>query len=147
MSYGTSEFQPSHVVVTTLVGRLLVIARRHDMVGGARGPGEPLIPRPGLTLPEIRAAVATVAPGRLPEMFTKMQDAFTRAGEQNSVIPIRMFYREWAVIVEIERHPETAIRLHDAERALMSEDPAIREAAIATAGEIVRAAHKAVAEE
>lgn len=106
-----------------------------------------MIPRPGLTLPEIRAAVATVAPGRLPEMFTKMQDAFTRAGEQNSVIPIHMFYREWAVIVEIERHPETARRLHDAERALMSEDPAIREAAIATAGEIVRAAHKAVAEE
>jgi hypothetical protein len=94
------------------------------MAGGARGPGEPLIPRPGLTLPEIRAAVATMAPGRLPEMFTKMQD-----------------------IVEIERHPETARRLHDAERALMSEDPAIREAAIAKAREIVRAAHKAIAEE
>jgi hypothetical protein len=29
----------------------------------------------------------------------------------------------------------------------MSEDPAVREAAIATAGEIVRAAHKAVARE
>jgi hypothetical protein len=46
-----------------------------------------------------------VAPGRLPEMFAKMQEAFDRAGEENSVTPIRMFYREWAVIVEIERHP------------------------------------------
>lgn len=117
------------------------------MAGEARGQAAPLIPRPGHTLPEIRAAVAAVAPGRLPEMFAKMQDAFTRAGERNSVIPIHMFYREWAVIVEIERHPEAAMRLHEAERALMSEDPAVREAAIATAGEIVRAAHKAVAGE
>jgi hypothetical protein len=117
------------------------------MAGEARGSGEPLIPRPGLTFPEMRAAVATVAPGRLPEMFTRMQDAFTQAGEQNSVVPIHMFYREWAVIVEIERHPGTAHRLHAAEQALMSDDPAVREAAIATAGDIVRAAHRAVAEE
>jgi hypothetical protein len=33
-----------------------------------------------------------------------------------------MFYREWAVIVEIERHPEIARRLHAAEQALMSDD-------------------------
>jgi hypothetical protein len=32
-----------------------------------------------------------------------------------------MFYREWAVVVEIERHPGLARRLHEAERALMSE--------------------------
>jgi hypothetical protein len=126
--------------------RLLVIARRHNMAGQATEQ-EPLIPRPGLTLPEIREAVATVAPGRLPEMFTKMQDAFTKAGEQNSVVPIHMFYREWAVIVEIERHPDTARRLHAAEHALVSDDPTVRDAAIATAGDIVRAAHKAVDEE
>jgi hypothetical protein len=68
-------------------------------------------------LPALRAAVAEVAPGRLPEMFTKL-----RAGEENSVTPIHMFYREWAVVVEIERHPETATRLHAAEQALMSDD-------------------------
>ena len=33
-----------------------------------------------------------------------------------------MFYREWAVIVEIERHPEVARRLHAAEQVLMSDD-------------------------
>jgi hypothetical protein len=72
------------------------------------GQAEPLIPRPELTLPALRAAVARVAPGRLPEMFEKMQAAFVRAGEEGSVVPIHMFYREWAVTVEIERHPQTS---------------------------------------
>lgn len=66
-----------------------------------------------------------MAPGRLPEMFSKMQEAFVRAGEEGSVTPIHMFYREWAVIVEIERHPDVARRLHAAEQALMSEDPRV----------------------
>jgi hypothetical protein len=57
-----------------------------------------------------------------------------------------MFYREWAVIVEIERHPATALRLHAAEQALMSDDPQVRDAAIHDAGEIVRAAHRSVAD-
>jgi hypothetical protein len=48
-------------------------------------------------------AVAAVASGRLPEMSTKMREAFVLAGERGSVTPIHMFYREWAVIVEIER--------------------------------------------
>ena len=82
--------------------------------------------------------MAAVAPGRLPEMFTKMQDAFVRAGELGSVTPIHMFYREWAVVVEIERHPEAALRLHEAERALMSDNPQVRDAAVRDAGEIVR---------
>lgn len=123
----------------------MVIARRHDVAGQLTG--DALIPQPGLTLPALRQAVATVAPGRLPEMFTKMQDAFVRAGQLGSVAPIHMFYREWAVVVEIERHPETARRLHAAERALMSDDPEVRDAAIRDAGEIVRAAHAAVAGE
>ncbi len=109
------------------------------------GLGGPLIPQPSLTLPALRQAVAAVAPGRLPEMFTKMQEAFVRAGEEGSVTPIQMFYREWAVVVEIERHPGLARRLHEAERTLMSDDSQLRDAAIREAGEIVRAAHRAVA--
>jgi hypothetical protein len=103
-----------------------------------------LIPRPALTLPALREAVARVAPGRLPEMFEKMRAAFAQASEEGSVVPIHMFYREWAVIVEIERHPQTARRLHAAEQALMSGDARVRDAAIREAGEIVRAAHHAV---
>jgi hypothetical protein len=117
------------------------------MVGQVPGQGDALTPQPSLTLPALRQAVATVAPGRLPEMFTKMQEAFVLAGEEGSVTPIHMFYREWAVIVEIERHPEIARRLHTAEQALMSDDPHVRDAAIRDAGEIVRAAHRTVAGE
>jgi hypothetical protein len=117
------------------------------MIGQVRGPGQgdAPIPQPILTLLALWQAVATVAPGRLPEMFAKMQAAFVRAGERGSGTPIRMFYREWAVIVEIERHPETARRLHAAEEALLSDDPAVRDAAIHDAGAIVRAAHRSVA--
>jgi hypothetical protein len=124
-----------------------VIAWRHGMSGRAPGQGNPLIPQPRLTLPALRQAVATVAPGRLPEMFSKMQEAFVRAGEEGSVTPIHMFYREWAVVVEIERHPDVARRLHAAEQALMSDDVHVRDTAIREAGEIVRAAHQTVAGE
>lgn len=124
-----------------------MIAWRHGMTGQAPGHGDPLIPQPSLTLPALRHAVAAVAPGRLSEMFTKMQEAFDRAGEEGSVTPIHMFYREWAVIVEIERHPDVARRLHAAEQALMSQDESVREAAIREAGEIVRAVHQTVAGE
>ncbi len=117
------------------------------MAGHATGQGDPLIPQPSLTLPALRQAVAAVAPGRLPEMFSKMQEAFVWAGDEGSVTPIHMFYREWAVIVEIERYPEVSRRLHAAEHALTSADATVREAAIREAGEIVRAAHRSVAGE
>jgi hypothetical protein len=106
--------------------------------------GTPLILQPSLTLPALRHAMAAVAPSRLPEMFIKMQEAFIRAGEEDSVTPIHMFYREWAVIVEIERHLDVARRLHAAEEALMSDDSQVRDDAIREAGEIVRAAHQTI---
>lgn len=74
-----------------------------------------------------------------------MQAAFVRAGEEDSVIPIRMFYRQWGVVIEIERHPGTAARLHAAEHAMDDANPDIRAQAIREAGEIVRAAHLVVA--
>lgn len=111
----------------------------HVMDGGA------LIPRPDLTLPALRKAVATVVPSRLGEFFEDMQRAFMRAGEADSVVPIRLFYRQWGFVVEIERHPETARRLHDAEDTMSSPDPTERQQAIEIIGEIVRAAHREVA--
>ncbi|MEU3354186.1 hypothetical protein [Streptomyces sp. NPDC037389] len=104
----------------------------------------PLIPRPALTLPALRQAVAAVVPSRLPELFEDMQKAFVQAGEDGGVAPIRMFYRRWGVVVEIERHPHTARRLHEAERALDSGHAAVRDQAIREIGEIVRAAHREV---
>ncbi|MBD0747359.1 hypothetical protein BG418_37675 [Streptomyces sp. CBMA152] len=105
----------------------------------------PIIPRPALTLPALRQAVATVAPSRLPEFFEELQDAFVRAGEEDSVVPIRMFYQRWGVVVEIERYPATARRLHAAERRVDSADPEARNQAVREAGDIVRAAHREVA--
>lgn len=145
---GLSHPETSDVTPTRLPRRMMmVIAWRHGMTGPVPEQGSPLIPQPSLTLPALRQAVAAVAPGRLPEMFSKMQEAFVRAGEVGSVTPIHMFYREWAVVVEIERHPDVARRLHAAEQALMSSDAQVRDAAIREAGEIVRAAHRAVAGE
>jgi hypothetical protein len=123
---------------------MVVTMRRLGMMERTPDKAAPLIPRPELTLPALRTAVARVSPGRLPELFEKMRVALVRAGEEGSVVPIHMFYREWAVVVEIERHPQTARRLHAAEQALMSDDAQVRDAAIREAGEIVRAAHQAV---
>ena len=107
--------------------------------------GEPLIPMPAMRLADYRRAVSVVAPSRLPEFFEDVQEAFTRAGDENSVMPIHMFYRRWGVTVAIERWPAVASRLHAAEQALGDPDPEVRARAIREAGDIVRAAHREVA--
>ena len=91
---------------------------------------EPLIPMPALSLPALRQAVATVAPSRLPEFFQEIQDAFTQAGDEDSVFPIRHFYQRWGAAIAIERRPSIAARLHAAERALADPDPAVRDQAV-----------------
>ncbi|HUB38994.1 MAG TPA: hypothetical protein VMA72_09090 [Streptosporangiaceae bacterium] len=47
---------------------------------------------PKLTLDGLRHAVAAIAPSRLPEFSQEIQDAFSQAGEEDSVFPIRHFY-------------------------------------------------------
>lgn len=106
---------------------------------------EPLIPMPALTLDALRQAVAAVVPSRLPEFFQDIQDAFSRAGEEDSVFPIRHFYRRWGATVAIERRPSVASRLHAAEHALADPDAAVRDRAVREAAEIVRAAYREVA--
>ncbi|MFI0367701.1 hypothetical protein ACH35V_07465 [Actinomadura sp. 1N219] len=106
---------------------------------------EPLIPMPELTWPALRKAVATVAPSRLRELFEDMEKAFVQAGEDDSAIPIRAFYLQWGEIVEIERRPEAARRLRAAERAVNSENREVSARAVREVGDIVRAAHRAVA--
>ena len=66
---------------------------------------KPLIPMPALSLPALRQAVATVAPSRLPEFFQEIQDAFTQAGDEDSIFPIRHFYQRWGAAIAIERRP------------------------------------------
>jgi hypothetical protein len=79
---------------------------------------EPLIAMPALTLDALRQAVAAVAPSRLPEFFQEIQDAFSQAGDEDSVYPIRHFYQRWSATIAIERRPSVTARLHAAEHAL-----------------------------
>lgn len=74
---------------------------------------------PALTLDALRQAVAVVAPPRLPLFFQEIQDAFSQAGDENSVFSIRHFYQRWGTDVR---------------------DRAVREAA-----QIVQAAYREVA--
>ncbi len=106
---------------------------------------EPLIPMPALSLPALRQAVAAVAPSRLPEFFQEIQDAFTQAGEEDSVFPIRHFYQRWGAAIAIGRRPSAAARLHAAERALADPNPAARDQAVREAAEIIQAVHREVA--
>ncbi len=106
---------------------------------------EPLIAMPALTLDALRQAVAAVVPSRLPEFFQEIQDAFGQAGDEDSVFPIRHFYRRWGATIAIERRPSVAARLHAAERALADPDADVRERAIREAAEIVQAAYREVA--
>src|SRR2546422_830688 len=84
----------AHAGVTGMALARARAGRAHDERKGqpmttphADGNG-PLIPRPELTLPALRQAVATVAPSRLPEFFEDLQKAFVRAGDEDSVVPI-----------------------------------------------------------
>jgi hypothetical protein len=104
------------------------------------GPGEP----PADDVGALRQAVAAVAPSRLPEFFQEIQDAFTQAGDEDSIFPIRHFYQRWGAAIAIERRPAVAARLHAAERALAHPDPAVRDQAVREAAEIVQSAYREV---
>jgi hypothetical protein len=104
-----------------------------------------LVPMPALKLDALRQALAAVAPSRLPEFFLDIQDAFSQAGDEDSVFPIRHFYQRWGATAAIERHPSQAARLHAAERALSDPDAKVRERAIREAADIVQAAYRQVA--
>ncbi|MEV5509203.1 hypothetical protein [Streptomyces orinoci] len=105
----------------------------------------PLIPMPELTWPALRRAVATVAPGRLPEIFEDMQQAFVQAAQESSVGPIRMFHFKWGVIVAIERDPECAVRFHAAEKTFnTTADDGEQQAALMEIADIWQTAEREV---
>ncbi len=93
--------------------------------------GGALVPRPEKTFPALRAALAQVAPSRLAEMTTERDTVFTMATQSNDFGPIAMFQLKWATVIEVERFPGIARRLHAAEHAAQSlerTDPAWRAA-------------------
>ncbi|MBA2806961.1 hypothetical protein E0500_005760 [Streptomyces sp. KM273126] len=108
------------------------------------GPYGPLIPMPELTPDALRAAVARIAPSRIPALTQHLFEATTNAQQAQSLAPLRAFVHSWAVFIAIERHPARAERLRELERIVDAgeQDPseaiteirAIREAAEAEAG-------------
>ncbi|TSB26688.1 DUF6247 family protein [Streptomyces sp. NBC_01525] len=79
-------------------------------------PYGPLLPMPELTPDALRAAVARIAPSRIPALTQHLFEATTNAQQTQSLAPLRAFVHSWAVFVAIERHPERAARLHELER-------------------------------
>lgn len=103
----------------------------------------PIAPRPERTPDALREAIARLAPHRLAEMEMEKNETLAMAVAQNSIGPIRMFLLRWAVVAEIERHPETARRLHRAEQvAQEAPDEATARRVVREAGDIIRAAHE-----
>ncbi|MFC5724037.1 hypothetical protein ACFP1Z_28105 [Streptomyces gamaensis] len=109
-------------------------------------PGDgPTVERPKRTLAALKEALAQVAPSQLPVMEAERDEVFTLAAETQSVGPVNGFLFRWATVVEIERHPEVARRLHRAEQAVrMAGDEETMRAAIQEVAEIQAAARRAV---
>lgn len=76
----------------------------------------PLIPMPELTPDALRAAVAKIAPSRIPALTQHLFEATTNAQQTQSLAPLRAFVHSWAVFVAVERRPEWAARLRELEQ-------------------------------
>jgi hypothetical protein len=105
-----------------------------------------LIPAPAQTPEALRAALAQVAPHRLPEMEQQKNEVFALAVESGSIAPLRAFISTWAAHIEIARNLETAARLRAAEHLMQTLDPATQEWQQATreCTELFDAAHAKV---
>lgn len=84
--------------------------------------GHELVPRPEQTPDALRAALAVVAPGRLPEMQQTKEEAFAKALEWQSLSPVRGWALAWARDIEIARRPDPAARHSRAKGNLEHED-------------------------
>lgn len=112
-----------------------------DALRAAQDHNEPLVPMPALTLSALRSAVASLAPGRLPELTAEMQQTIDRSAAGDTTAPLRTFYRRWGTVVAIERIPERAARMHAAEQVLHTSPRAdARQTALHEIGAIVQAA-------
>ncbi|MFI6278789.1 DUF6247 family protein [Streptomyces sp. NPDC050988] len=70
----------------------------------------------------LRAAVARIAPSRLPALTQHLFEATTNAQQTQSLAPLHAFVHSWAVFVAVERHPQRAARLDELERIVDAGD-------------------------
>ncbi|WP_329571219.1 hypothetical protein [Streptomyces sp. NBC_01361] len=106
--------------------------------------GHELVPRPEQTPDALRAALAVVAPGRLPEMQRTKDEAFAKAVEWQSLSPVQSWVLAWARDIEIARLPILSARYTHAQRSLEHQDPAVADAALRELSAVLDEAMKAV---
>ncbi|MGW5124370.1 hypothetical protein ACWEQ7_09995 [Streptomyces sp. NPDC004069] len=106
--------------------------------------GHELVPRPEQTPDALRAALAVVSPGRLPEMQRTKDEAFAKAVEWQSLSPVRSWVLAWARDIEIARRPDLAARHARAKDSLEHEDPAVAREALRELSTVLNEAMKAV---
>lgn len=80
-------------------------------------PDTPLIPMPPITSAGLRAAVAQIAPARLPSFVKDLDQAVEWAAEASDIAPLRTFLIRWGEFVAIQRYPARAARLRALEDA------------------------------
>ncbi|MGW5817255.1 hypothetical protein [Streptomyces noursei] len=88
------------------------------------------IPRPELTPRALRQAITTVAPERLEELHTTLEDAAAQALDENSTTPLTAWLIVWARDIEIARRPDLAQRFQHATDHLEDENPDTAEQAL-----------------
>ncbi|WP_017627263.1 DUF6247 family protein [Nocardiopsis chromatogenes] len=91
-------------------------------------PGRALIEQPPPNVAALRAAVAQIAPSRLPEFHSHLAEATTNAESTGSLAPIRAFTHHWSTVVAITRFPERESRLRELEAVVDSGSPDSRAA-------------------
>ncbi len=106
--------------------------------------GHELVPRPEQTPDALRAALAVVAPGRLPEMQRTKDEAFAKVVAWQSLSPVRSWVLAWARDIEIARRPDLATRHARATGNLEHEDLGIAQEALRELATVLDEAVKAV---
>ncbi|MFJ8021195.1 hypothetical protein [Streptomyces sp. NPDC096311] len=106
--------------------------------------GHELIPRPEQNPDALRAALATVAPGRLEEMQATKDEAFAKAVEWQSLSPVQSWVLIWARDIEIACRPDLSTRFAHAQSKLEHEDPVTAQEALRELSGVLDDAMKAV---
>ncbi|MGG8410468.1 DUF6247 family protein [Streptomyces sp. 12297] len=84
--------------------------------GRAPGPGPERVPQPAARPEDLRAALALLAPSRLPEFDAEGAEALAQTRADVSPAPLHRLVSYWAVEVAHARNPQRLARLRELER-------------------------------
>lgn len=130
-------------MASTLGPRLRIAPMGERMTAGA--PELSLIPQPPATVAALREAIAQIAPAALPAFTRELDRAADHARQSSDLAPLRRFVTQWSVYVQIQRHPQLAVRLRELEDVVAAGGaPQVREAA-SEIGRLLDEAHAALA--